>query len=264
MEFVIQQNLMNEDQLKLMHDAVAPYPHRFVGLIPFSREITSDEPLIGVDFIPYGSTLLTSLVSELGWKGLSFDLTKFNYAAAIANRDDMLNGNTGIYLGDLEMCIDILENRGNTEEFFIRPSEDLKQFSGQVIQAKEAAEWLKDAMLCDTSGSYKLDRKTQVLIAEAQNIDAEWRWFVVGGKVIDGSMYRAHGQLIKKHETDQSVIDEAQRMADKWLPDPCCCMDLALVDGKLSVIEFNCINSSGFYNHNVNDIFAALYKYHSK
>jgi hypothetical protein len=262
MEFIIQHNLMNEDQLKATRDAVADYPHRFVGLIPFSREITSDEPLVGTDFIPYGSTLLTSLVSELGWKGCSFDLTKFNYEAAIQNRDDMLNDNL---IMTIETTIEFCRGLHDPKELmFIRPSEDLKQFAGQVIEAKECADWLEDAMLCDTSGSYKLAPDTKVVIAKPKNIQAEWRWFVVGGSVIDGSMYRAHGQLIKKHETDIETIIEAQLLAEKWLPDPCCVMDLALVNNEIKVIEFNCINSSGFYNHNVHDIFSALYRYHSK
>jgi len=261
MEFIIQHNLMNEDQLKATQDAVADYPHRFVGLIPFSREITSDEPLVGTDFIPYGSTLLTSLVHELGWKGCSFDLTKFNYEAAIQNRDDMLNGDMVVTIED---AIHFCRGINAKSQIFIRPSEDLKQFAGQVIDAGECADWLEDAMLCDTSGSYKLDTQTKVVIAWPKKIQAEWRWFVVGGSVIDGSMYRAHGQLIKKHETDIETIIEAQLLAEKWLPDPCCVMDLALVNNEIKVIEFNCINSSGFYNHNVRDIFSALYRYHSK
>jgi len=47
--------------------------------------------------------------------------------------------------------------------------------------------------------------------------------------------------------------------ADKWLPNRNVVMDLALVDNELKVIEFNCINCSGFYNHDVRKIFDALY-----
>jgi hypothetical protein len=68
---------------------------------------------------------------------------------------------------------------------------------------------------------------------------------------------------VKIRELDQKVIDEAQSFADKWLPDSCCVMDLALVDDSLKVIEFNCINSSGFYNHDVSKIFKELYEFHT-
>jgi hypothetical protein len=260
MKFIIQHNLMNEDQLRLTKDAVEYFPHEFIGLIPFSREITSEGPLDGVDFIPYGSTLLTSLTKDLGWKGLHFDLSTFNYKSAKENRHDMLND---FIIMRLDEAIKFLQYRPDNEIWFIRPSEDLKQFSGQLIEAKECHEWLSDAMLCDTSGSYRLDADTMIVLAEPQNIQAEWRWFIVDRKIISGSMYRCRNQLVKIRELDQKVIDEAQSFADKWLPDSCCVMDLALINESLKVIEFNCINSSGFYNHDVNKIFKELYEFHT-
>lgn len=258
MKFLIQHNLMDKEQLQLTKAAVEHYPHEFVGLIPFSREITSTEPLTGTKYIPYGSTLLTNLDYELKWEGLYFDLAKFNYEAAASNRDDMMNAQ---FIKPLNVTIEFLHTRPDNELWFIRPSEDLKQFSGQIIEAKECREWLKDAMECDMSGTYKMEPETMIVLAEPQTIQAEWRWFVVGGEIVDGSMYRANGRLIKNHETETGVIKEAQKFADKWVPSPCCVMDTALVDDKIKVIEFNCINSSGFYNHNVSKIFSALYDY---
>lgn len=91
MKFMIQHNLMNPEQLAATNAAVEHIPHEFVGVIPFSHEITSNEPIVGQDYIPYGSTLLTNLALDLGWKGLHFSLETFNYQAASDNRSDMLN-----------------------------------------------------------------------------------------------------------------------------------------------------------------------------
>lgn len=93
MKFAIQHNLMNGLQLKEVAEAVKNYPHVFVGMIPFSREITSNEPIEGVEYIPYGSTLLTNVASDLNWSGLHFDLSKMNYRTFLENRNDMLNDN---------------------------------------------------------------------------------------------------------------------------------------------------------------------------
>jgi hypothetical protein len=119
-------------------------------------------------------------------------------------------------------------------------------------------------MECQTSGTYKLEPETKVVLCEPKNIQAEFRWFVVDGKVVSGSMYRCRNQLIKQRMTEPEEFDEAQKMADKWLPAPCCVMDLALVDDELKVIEFNCINSSGFYDNDVVAIFKTLWEYHNK
>lgn len=260
MKFVIQHNMMNTEQLEIIRSAVLDLPHTFVGMIPFSHEITSDEPLEGVDYIPYGSTLMTTIVSQsMGWKGLHFNLDTFNYEAACKNRDDMLNDE---FILSVKNAILFMKSRKKRSDWFIRPSKDLKQFSGQVIEASECAEWLQDAVNCASSGTYQLDENEVVVIAKPKTIQAEWRWFIVDGKIIDGAMYRCHDQLVKKHETDQAVIDEAQELANGWLPDSCVVMDTALVDDMLYVVEFNCINSSGLYGHDAKKIFKALYDYH--
>lgn len=63
-------------------------------------------------------------------------------------------------------------------------------------------------------------------------------------KLINGSMYR-HVHNFGRSANHHLIVKEAQSFASKWLPDPCCVMDLALVNDELYVIEFNCI-FSGF------------------
>lgn len=260
MEFLIQHNLMNEEQLANVKLAVQNYPHRFVGVIPFSHDITSDKELIGTDFIPYGSTLFTTLALEKKWKGLYFDLDTFSMKRAFNNRSDMLNDGLVICAVDAEKYLRI-DNR----DVFIRPDLDLKHFSGQVMNSIDCADWLKDAMsLPPESGTYAISPDMLVIISQPKNIKAEWRWFIVNGEIIDGAMYRNRGQLVKIRETDPEVIKEAQTFADGWLPNLCCVMDLALTDNGLKVVEFNCINSGGFYGHDINKIFKSLYEYSMK
>lgn len=257
MKFLIQHNLMNLDQLASVKMAVQDYPHQFIGVIPFSHEITSDEELIGTDYIPYGSTLFTMLALDKHWKGLYFNLESFNMRAAFRNRSDMLNEGLVVSVYKAEKYLHSFDR-----DIFIRPDLDLKHFSGQVMNSIECADWLKDAMsLPPESGTYAMPSNMLVVISEPKNIQAEWRWFIIGNEIIDGAMYRVNGQLVKKHENDIDVINEAQSFAKKWLPSPCCVMDLALVDNELKVVEFNCLNSSGFYGHDVHKIFNALYEY---
>lgn len=125
-------------------------------------------------------------------------------------------------------------------------------------------DWLLDAMECSSSGSYQLDKNDKVVISPVRNIQAEWRYFIIDRKIVSGSMYRAYGRLRKQEELNEDVLKEAQSFADNWLPHECCVMDLALVDDEVKVIEFNCINSSGFYDNDVNEIFNKLYQYNTK
>jgi hypothetical protein len=262
MEFLIQHNLLNDKSLNKIRVALekGKLPHKFIGVIPFSRELVSDDDIQGKDYIPYGSTLLTTLAYELyNWKGLYFDLSNFNYEMATANRDDMLNSHIILSAKD---TLDFMKKEKPDKCWFVRPSLDLKQFSGLEIESKECYEWLEDAMLCDSSGSYRISEDTMIVIAHPQEIKAEWRWFVIDGKVISGSMYRRAGCLYLEEAVEKDLIEEAQSMVDgKWLPCSCCVMDLALTKNGLKVIEFNCINSSGFYNHNIQAILTQLFNY---
>lgn len=258
MKFLIQHNLINPTQLEKINQAITNYPHEFVGVIPFSHEIASDEPISGVDYIPYGSTLLTTLGLEFGWKGLYFDTTNFSMTKAFDNRKDMLNEGLVLTAHEAEEYLRV----GPDSEIFIRPDLDLKHFSGQVMGRYECADWLADAMsLPPESGSYAIDGQMKVCISNPKELQAEFRWFVVGGKVVSGSMYRAHGQMRLERCTTKEEFREAQKFADGWLPNETCVMDLALVGGKLYVIEFNCLNSSGFYDNDVDVIFKSLWEY---
>ena len=265
MKFIVQHNLMNNIQLGQMSCALADLkiPHEFVGVIPFSREITSEEPLVGREYLPYGSTLLTMLTCNNGfdWRGNYFNPVTFDSSMWNYNRNDMLNGGnlrgTTMMISD---AIEFLKKQDPKSMWFTRPCEDLKQYSGQVIQADECIKWFNDAMQCESSGSYKLEPTTGVVIAEPRNIQAEWRWFIVDGQVISGSMYRREGQLYKKNESDIATINEAQQLANVWLPHRNCVMDVALVDNEVKVLEFNTINSSGFYDHDIEAIVSALWE----
>jgi len=152
-------------------------------------------------------------------------------------------------------------DKSSDDMIFVRPDNDLKEFAGEVMSVSDFSTWV--GQMSDGSNGNLLHEDTQIVVAPARNILAEWRWFVVGGKVVDGSMYRHRGQLVKDHETWKGVYEEAQEQADIWLPHECCVMDTALVgtdveSAEHKVIEFNNINSSGFYNHDVEKIVLAI------
>ncbi len=253
MKFVIQYNLMRNDHLIQIKEAIKEYPHEFVSVLPFSEEIKSDNDLIGEDYIPYGSTLFVKLAKRLNWKGLYFDENKFNYSEALKNRNDMLNDN----VITIKEAIKIIENQKKNSEWFIRPSHDLKQFSGMVLTAEKCLEWFNNVINIDS----EINLDTEVVLTKNKQIKAEWRWFVIGRKAISGSMYRFKENTIKERVVEKNLIDEAQEFANKWLPHENCVMDLALVGDELKVIEFNGINASGFYNHDVKLIFDSIWKY---
>lgn len=263
--WVIQENLLSSQQIEAVSDAVhadggTVFP---VTVIPFSDNVHfyHDVHMLGEDVVIYGSAKLSKLAYKYKWGGLFFN-DNFDTGVWNKNRDDMLNQNSVIIrAGD---AIAYFENNSIDDEelYFIRPVLDLKAFAGGVQSVRE----IKSHMGSTQVENYSFDADTMVSIAVPQVILAEWRFFIVNGKVIDGSRYRKNARLDKQHVTSERLLFLAQQIADKWLPHPTCVMDLALPhraeheneNSGLKVIEFNCINSSGFYDNDVNAIVKAI------
>jgi ATP-grasp domain, R2K clade family 3 len=263
--FVIQYNLMHEQSLLKIKTALEQnkIPHIFVGLIPFSHEIIYDKPIIGTEYIPYGSTSFTEVTYGLNWRGQYFNPATFRAEVWNTMRVDMVNaGNCTMTIKEALVYLSTINIPNH--KMFLRPCEDLKSFSGQVMEISEAITWLNSALSISSSSNDLLTLDTSIVVAEQKDIQAEWRYFIIGGVIISGSMYRRNGILYKEEVTEFSVLEEAQRIADKWLPSECCVMDLALVEDEIKVLEFNTINACGFYNHNVNNIIVSLWEYFLK
>lgn len=209
-----------------------------------------DETLSGVNFIPYGSTKLVRLAHELNWTGVFYN-SNFSTVEWNAHRDDMLNTDAVIVpVSGIEAC---LVGMPPDLQAFIRPARDAKVFNGTVMRVDDVRKW--------AGGSHNGTRvkpDTLVSLAPKKHIVMEWRWFIVGGRVIDGSIYRMRNQRLTLRETDKDEISAVQQLADVWLPHETCVMDIARTDNGLKVIEFNAFNSSGFYNHDIPKIITAV------
>jgi hypothetical protein len=270
-KWLVQQNLLDENNMSVVRSAITKFErlstYHGIDVIPFSEELTLPESISESDVkvIPYGSTKLTKLAKQKNWSGVFFDDGAFRVDTWNKHHEDMLNKPLMIMKAKtVEPYFSQSWGAYPDKQFFVRPMEDLKAFAGGVMTVEQLANFLGG-----TTGNFSVADDCEVVISEVQDILAEWRFFIVGGKVIDGSMYRNHGRLLKKHldqTFDAALYEAAQTFADHWLPAPCVCMDLALIqiDGGetcLKIVEFNCINSSGFYDNDINKIVYELTDY---
>ena len=256
--WVIQNNFIDQTQTDIIARAVLEDGGKVASakVIPFcdTIEFWDGEAPPGPMVVPYGATKLTKMSRRYNWGGVFFN-DDFDTAVWNTKRDDMLN-NDGVIMKVSETA-EYLKDTPDIYPMFIRPCLDLKAFNGTLTSVGEIKNWMRSV----DSGNFSFTEDTLVSIAEPKHILAEWRWFVVNGKVIDGSIYRLRGQRLTIHERDQKVIDEAQTLADKWLPNQTCVMDLALTDDGMKCIEFNCFNSSGYYNNDIGKIVRAVNAY---
>jgi len=223
--------------------------------INFDGDFNFDHEIDHQNVIPYGSVTLIRKAVQEGWKHV-FANDKFRTDVWRDMHSQMLNNS--LVLDTLSDLGYFVANRNEDQKIFIRPREDFKAFSGMVQTIKELKDWIHRLETIKTD----IDpEKVYVSVSRFKQIDAEWRYFVVDGKIVTGSMYRFQGKQRLQRETDTAVLAEAQALADIWLPHPVCVMDVALSEGEAKVIEFNSFNASGIYDHDVGAIVKAVSDY---
>lgn len=258
--WVIQTNHLEMTQITMLAEALRELGISIVdvGVIPFSHEFITEIDVTDSKIIPYGSTTLMKIAEKRGWNGLFFDRSTFRADVWNKNRSDMLNHDAEFMT--VREAMTEFANRPKDSEWFIRPIEDLKQFNGTMTNAAEITRWMSSV----ESGNFSFDENVVVSVASPKEIQMEWRYFVVDRKIVTGSSYRFRGLRLTRREEDPKVLAEAQEFADKWLPHENVVMDLALTEEGLKVVEFNCLNASGFYYHNVRDFAKAVTAYMEK
>jgi hypothetical protein len=141
-----------------------------------------------------------------------------------------------------------------TETLFVRPDSGGKVFAGQVI--KRATIDFHLETLDKLTGA---SSSTMILISKAKNISREYRFFIVGGKIITGSMYMRRGKPYVSRELDADCIKVAgQIAAAPFQIDRAYCCDVGIVDGKPKVIELNSFSAAGLYASDVEKLFSAV------
>lgn len=225
-------------------------PYKDVGLIPFTDTVVGIENLIPEeDYIFYGSTKLIKLIQNSPFKDGIFYNENFNVKTWIENRDDMLNSDSIIMTVD-----EFLRDRCLTEdysEWFVRPLNDLKDFDGTIVEDRYA--WYEEKSYNGTA----FNRETKIAIAPLKEIIEEYRAFVVRGKVVSASRYKRDGRL----SIEKCNLGLERAIADciaGWLPHENVVVDVCATVKGNKIIEFNCLNASGFYANDVEKILKSL------
>jgi hypothetical protein len=149
--------------------------------------------------------------------------------------------------------------------FFIRPVADSKAFTGFVIdwpyfenwrngEIRHAQKWPDDLL---TGRILSLD--TEVMVCPNRKIYAEYRTWIVKGKVVAWSQYRVGTQTKRyRADVDQRILDFAAAKAQEYSPAPAFVLDVFEAEGGLFIGEINNLNAAGFYKANMGKLLMAL------
>jgi len=228
-----------------------------IEVIPFSNKIPEIENKNTFKII-YGSTtlMLNAFKSEDLKEGVFFEPTKFQMKNYVNKwKDKVLNSDGQLMkFGELNK----LESE-EEKEWFIRPNNDGKEFSGKVETYKELINWSNQVCKLKIP---ELNKNTEVWISEPKEIKKEWRLFIVDNQIISTSRYMHNGQLDEsENDVPKEMIEFAKDRIFEYRIEDIYVMDIAEIKTEYKLIECNCFNGTGFYKHDVEKIIQSINKF---
>jgi len=183
-------------------------------------------------------------------RGIFYDEQKFDQAYYAGLGLPLLNSDAAMY--------PIAENLKRTFncEKFIKPSKDEKAFEAGILAANETIE----AFITRQPQARGWLDETAV-IANCKAIIAEYRFFVVEGEVVTGSLYRFAGKANFSASIPDEVQAAAKAIARLYQPNAIFTLDLAETPEGIRIIEYNCWNASRLYATDAARIFHAVHEY---
>lgn len=258
--WIVQTNLIKEELYPAIEIAANRNGHGCVGLkiIPFSD---SPEFLADIGFkppegklIPYGSTSMIKMFARSKWNKDGFFFNQENLRSSVwAEKLGRLMLNYDAFSMPLK---DAIKMKG-LGTVFMKPDNDLKDFTGGLVDGNSIAKFYDEV----SAGGFCFDTDIPVVLCSPKNTGWEYRLFMIKNKAVAFSSYKLKDMIRQDKFVPQKVIDFAQSVATIWRPDEAYVMDVCETDDELKIVEFNCINASGFYRCNVEKIVRELSEY---
>lgn len=251
MQWVIQENIFNEYGYGRLIETLErlEIPFTIVKVIPFGGGIIPDvnfkEPTIVM-----GAYTMWKVAAEKQWIPGSFINENFDFEIQRQHWGNrMFNADSRVY-----RFADVPEQ---SEDFFIRPIHDTKSFTGQIIDWISFDTWRKSVM--DIQTSYcSITADTLVQVAPYKHIYAEYRLWVVDGKIVTSSLYKRGNRVYSDEEVDEEIINFGYECIKTWVPARAFCLDIFVGPDGPRVGEVNNINAAGFYKADVQKLVLAL------
>lgn len=248
MHWVLSGNIFNEfaweEMLATLERFDISYSEHKV--VPFVGELLPDPPadLNGGNVIVIGPYSMRHISKQKGWYPGSFDLEPFDFRLQKEKwGEQMLNFDSHVVeFKDAHWAED--------EQRFIRPINDSKFFAGKLYEWDEFRAWQRNVCVLDLDYGNSLTPETLIQVSTPKTIFAEYRCWVVKGKIITISRYK-FGWKVAYDNWDRPIGDTvreyAQTRVNEWQPLDAFVIDVCETSDGFKIVEINTLNSCGFY-----------------
>ena len=257
--WILQKNLTKSEALSRIKLALKEDQEGYeeIEVRPFSNELP--EILNRADnLVVYGSTtlMLNAYKDRILKSGVFYDPSRFQ----MKNYVDKWGENTLNYKGQLIRFGELLDRKlDGAEHLFIRPNHDKKEFGGRVDQITNLRNWAKKIIDLQIP---ELHENTEIWISKPEDIIKEWRIFIVDNQIVSSSRYLYKGELSESAtDAPEEMMDFVKSRLDEYRLADIYVMDIAEIAIGYKIIECNCFNGTGFYQHDIGKIVKSVNDY---
>lgn len=261
MHWILQSNLYHEEGMVELLATLERYsiPHSQHKVVPFVGELEPDIDVSG-SVICFGSYAMRHIAKKKGWSPGVFDLEGVDFDVQYNHWGTLMLNADARVMRFADVSLPVGECR------FIRPVEDLKTFAGALFDAEEFQAWQHKVVNLKEDDGSTLTADTKVLVAYPKQIQREFRFWVVNGRVVTGCQYKAGSRVLYDTLVETGAEWLASWIADTsgfalnggWQPAKAYVLDIARIGYDYKIVEINTINAAGLYKANVPKLVEAL------
>lgn len=258
MHWIIQENLNREQGWDALVDFLGrmDIPYSLHKVIPFIGELEPQPAPRCRQVIAMGSYSLRHAAKRYAWYPGVFDLQEQTFERQREHwGEHMLNF-------DSHVCEFQHVDFGSEPELFLRPIHDSKVIAGGVFSAEKVRELQRNVagQFHEPGSSNALCADTVVQVCPTKKIAAEYRYWIVDGRIATSSLYKRGHRVIYQGEAeiDPRIDIYAAARAAEWQPARAFVLDVCETSLGLRIVEINTLNAAGFYAANLPRLVMAL------
>ncbi|TDR42033.1 uncharacterized protein DUF4343 [Tahibacter aquaticus] len=252
MHWILQANLFKEPEWETLLAALERFglPHSIHTVVPFVGELLPAPVLDTAKVICLGSYSMRHSARHFGWTPGIYDLFEQNF---LVQKDAW-----GERMLNFDSQVIAFRDARLSEAAFVRPIDDSKYFAGGVFGPAEFAAW--QHRVCDLNLDYgtSLTPETLIQVCRPKLIQAEYRFWIVGGQIVTRSLYKRGARVAYSSEVDERLDRFVGEAIADWQPHRAFVIDVCDTPDGPRIVEINTLNSAGFYAADVQRLIGAL------
>ena len=261
MHWILQENLFKESEWENLVTCLERFgiPYSVHKVIPFVGQLVPAAEPRQEKVVCFGSYSMRHTARAQGWHPGVYDLFDQDFKVQLRHWGDRLLNH------DSRVCafkdVPLL-----AQPTFLRPIDDSKYFAGKVFLPEEFNAWKHQVVDLGEDFGNSLTGDTLVQICVPKTIFAEYRYWIVDGRIVSKSMYKRGDKVLYCADVDARFDEFVMRCigrhdegaAPGWEPHRAFVIDVCDTPEGIRIVEINTINAAGFYAADVQEIVMAL------